>query len=114
MENAEEVHLVRDELCKRHSLSASCFEDDLFRKLAMQVNKCARRMPSLTVMGQVNLHVSMVCSIVGGMAADHMVKALTGKEKPLRNYFIYDGRDGSGIVLDLGASEDDAQSGLKM
>ncbi|EKX47676.1 hypothetical protein GUITHDRAFT_137429 [Guillardia theta CCMP2712] len=91
VENAEEVHLVRDELCKRHSLSASCFEDDLFRKLAMQVN----------------LHVSMVCSIVGGMAADHMVKALTGKEKPLRNYFIYDGRDGSGIVLDLGASEDD-------
>eukprot|EP00960_Hanusia_phi_P027389 746806-Hanusia_phi.AAC.5 len=37
VENAEELQQGIDELSKRHSLAPACFEDDLFRKLAMQV-----------------------------------------------------------------------------
>ena len=50
------------------------------------------------------LEVSAVCSIVGGMAADQLIKAVTGREKPLRNLFVYDGRDGMGAVYDIPAA----------
>ena len=48
--------------------------------------------------------MSAVCSIVGGMAADQLIKAVTGREKPLRNLFVYDGRDGMGAVYDIPAA----------
>jgi hypothetical protein len=54
--------------------------------------------------GQGGVEVSPVCSIVGGMAADQLIKAVTGRERPLRNLFIYDGRDGMGAVYDLPAA----------
>lgn len=50
------------------------------------------------------MEVSPVCSIVGGMAADQLIKAVTGRERPLRNLFIYDGRDGMGAVYDIAAA----------
>jgi len=52
---------------------------------------------------QGSYQLSITCSIFGGMIGDTIVRALTGREKPIVNCLVFDGRlDGVGYVLKLG------------
>lgn len=42
--------------------------------------------------------VSPVCAIVGGIVGQEVVKAVSGKDAPLNNFFFYDGLEGHGSV----------------
>lgn len=42
--------------------------------------------------------LSPTSSIVGGILAQDVVKALSGKDAPLNNFFFFDGRTGEGVV----------------
>jgi hypothetical protein len=53
------------------------------------------------VAAQAGCELSAVCSVVGGMLSEQAIKAVSHKERPLRNYMVYDGRDGSGCVYEL-------------
>ncbi|KAM6959071.1 SUMO-activating enzyme subunit 1 [Aplochiton taeniatus] len=39
-----------------------------------------------------------VCAVVGGVLAQEIVKALSQRDAPHRNFFFFDGRKGSGVV----------------
>lgn len=39
-----------------------------------------------------------VSAIVGGIAAQEMIKILSANDEPLNNFFFYDSSDGSGLV----------------
>jgi ubiquitin-like 1-activating enzyme E1 A len=43
-----------------------------------------------------------VCAIVGGVLAQEMIKALTAKDEPFNNHFLYDGYHGNGTVELIG------------
>ncbi|OZJ06973.1 hypothetical protein BZG36_00247 [Bifiguratus adelaidae] len=42
--------------------------------------------------------LSPISAIVGGILAQDILKVLSGKELPIKNWFLYDGRDGSGLL----------------
>lgn len=44
---------------------------------------------------------SPVCAIVGGMLAQDILKALSAREAPIANLFIFDGKTGGGYVSRL-------------
>ena len=43
-----------------------------------------------------------MCAIVGGVLGQEVIKAISAKDKPYKNCFLYDGRDSTGIVECLG------------
>jgi ubiquitin-like 1-activating enzyme E1 A len=47
--------------------------------------------------------LSPVCAIVGGVLAQEIIKAVTQKDPPHKNFFFYNGMDGSGLVENIGA-----------
>ncbi|KAJ1482320.1 hypothetical protein T484DRAFT_1804239, partial [Baffinella frigidus] len=71
---------------------AGFIDDDLVRMVAAQT-ECE--------LSAAECELSAVCSIVGGLVSDQAIKAVSLREKPLRNYMVYDGRDGSGCVYFL-------------
>ncbi|KAF8158301.1 hypothetical protein B0H34DRAFT_708224 [Crassisporium funariophilum] len=44
---------------------------------------------------------SPVCAIVGGMLGQDILKALSGREPPIANFFVFDGNTGGGTVCRL-------------
>ena len=42
--------------------------------------------------------LSPVCAVVGGVLAQEVIKALSAKDRPYTNSFLYDGQQGSGII----------------
>jgi ubiquitin-like 1-activating enzyme E1 A len=42
--------------------------------------------------------LSPVCAVVGGVLGQEVVKAVSGRDHPLDNFFFYDGVQGSGVV----------------
>ncbi|KAJ7373165.1 SUMO-activating enzyme subunit 1 [Desmophyllum pertusum] len=42
--------------------------------------------------------VSPICAIVGGIVGQEVVKAVSGKDAPLNNFFFYNGLEGHGTV----------------
>lgn len=46
-----------------------------------------------------------VCAIVGGILGQEMLKALSGKGEPLKNFFFFDPSDGKGIIEEIPRSD---------
>jgi ubiquitin-like 1-activating enzyme E1 A len=44
---------------------------------------------------------SPVCAVVGGMLAQDILKALSAREAPIANLFVFDGKSGGGYVSRL-------------
>ena len=42
--------------------------------------------------------LAAVAAIVGGVLAGEVIKAVSGKDAPLRNIFLFDGHDSNGVV----------------
>ncbi|KAH0863338.1 hypothetical protein HID58_080549 [Brassica napus] len=41
------------------------------------------------------------CAIVGGILAQEVIKAVSGKGDPVKNFFYYDAQDGKGVMEDI-------------
>ncbi|KAH0915652.1 hypothetical protein HID58_030098, partial [Brassica napus] len=44
------------------------------------------------------------CAIVGGILAQEVIKAVSGKGDPVKNFFYYDAQDGKGVMGDISNS----------
>ncbi|GFP85767.1 sumo-activating enzyme subunit 1b-2 [Phtheirospermum japonicum] len=42
-----------------------------------------------------------ICAIVGGILGQEVIKAISGKGDPLKNFFFFDAMDGKGIIEDI-------------
>ena len=42
--------------------------------------------------------LSPVCAVVGGVLAQEVIKAISGKDRPYTNCFLYDGQQNTGII----------------
>ena len=51
-----------------------------------------------TVAQQWGMELSPVAAVLGGVIGQEVVKALSCKDEPLCNVFVFDGRDGTGAV----------------
>ncbi|XP_011624876.1 SUMO-activating enzyme subunit 1B-1 isoform X2 [Amborella trichopoda] len=78
------VQQLRGELCKANSINESRIPDELLKRLL----EGTREHPP-------------VCAIVGGILGQEVIKALSGKGNPLKNFFFFDAKDGKGIIEDI-------------
>jgi ubiquitin-like 1-activating enzyme E1 A len=46
-----------------------------------------------------------VCAIVGGVAAQEIIKIISANDAPLNNFFFYDSTEGSGVVERIPTSQ---------
>ncbi|CAK9170262.1 unnamed protein product [Ilex paraguariensis] len=75
---------LRKDLCEAHSLSESQIPDSLLERLLAGT----REFPP-------------VCAIVGGILGQEVIKVISGKGDPLKNFFFFDAMDGKGIIEDI-------------
>lgn len=75
---------LKQEICEAHSLSESHIPDSLLKRLVTST----REFPP-------------VCAILGGILGQEVIKAISGKGDPLKNFFFFDAMDGKGIIEDI-------------
>ncbi|GAB2289377.1 SUMO-activating enzyme subunit 1B-1 [Dionaea muscipula] len=92
-----DVLMLRNQLCEAHSLSDSQIPDSLLERL---------------VAGK--LEFPPVCAILGGILGQEVIKAISGKGDPLKNFFLFDAMDGKGIIEDISNANANADSVLQM
>lgn len=46
--------------------------------------------------------LSPICSIVGGVVAQDVIRGVTNKETPIRNFFFFNGQDMNGVIESIG------------
>nr|GME17257.1 SUMO-activating enzyme subunit 1B-1-like [Ipomoea batatas] len=78
------VQKLRKELCEAQGLSESQISDSLLKRLL----RGTREFPP-------------VCAIIGGILGQEVIKAISGKGDPIKNFFFYDAMDGKGIIEDV-------------
>ncbi|KAG6385952.1 hypothetical protein SASPL_154835 [Salvia splendens] len=79
------VQRLRKELCDAQSHAESQIPDALLERLL----KGRTEFPP-------------VCAIIGGILGQEVIKAISGKGDPLKNFFFFDAMDGKGIIEDIG------------
>ncbi|CAI9787353.1 unnamed protein product [Fraxinus pennsylvanica] len=79
-----DVQKLRKELCEAHSLSESMIPDALLERLLASTTE-----------------FPPVCAIIGGILGQEVIKAISGKGDPLKNFFFFDSMDGKGIIEDI-------------
>ncbi|KAK9278542.1 hypothetical protein L1049_028586 [Liquidambar formosana] len=75
---------LRKELCEAHSLNESQIPDALLERLVT----ATREFPP-------------VCAVIGGILGQEVIKAISCKGEPLKNFFFFDAMDGKGIIEDI-------------
>ncbi|EPS70608.1 hypothetical protein M569_04151, partial [Genlisea aurea] len=78
------IQKLRHELCSAHLANESQIPDSLLGRLV----ECGREFPP-------------VCAIVGGILGQEVIKAISGKGNPLKNFFFFDAMDGKGVIEDV-------------
>ncbi|KAF9671731.1 hypothetical protein SADUNF_Sadunf12G0078800 [Salix dunnii] len=71
-------------LCEEQSLNESHIPDTLLERLVMG----AKEFPP-------------VCAIIGGTLGQEVIKAISSKGDPLKNFFFFDATDGKGMIEDI-------------
>uniref|UniRef100_A0A3B3E0K7 SUMO1 activating enzyme subunit 1 n=1 Tax=Oryzias melastigma TaxID=30732 RepID=A0A3B3E0K7_ORYME len=77
-EDGELLRQIRSDVLDALGLSANLLNDDF-------ISYCFSEM-------------SPVCAVVGGVLGQEVVKALSQRDAPHRNFFFFDGRKGNGVV----------------
>ncbi|KAM6933894.1 SUMO-activating enzyme subunit 1 [Xenentodon cancila] len=77
-EDSRLLKQIRDDVLEALSLSKDLLNDDF-------ISFCFSEM-------------SPVCAVVGGVLGQEVVKALSQRDVPHRNFFFFDGRKGNGVV----------------
>nr|ACU20410.1 unknown [Glycine max] len=75
---------LKKEICTTQSLNESQVPDSLLKRLVTN----ATEFPP-------------VCAIIGGILGQEVIKAISGKGDPLKNFFFFDAFDGKGIIEDI-------------
>ncbi|KAG7546270.1 THIF-type NAD/FAD binding fold [Arabidopsis suecica] len=78
---------IKKQLCEANSVSESHIPDSLLERLITGTTE-----------------FPPACAIVGGILAQEVIKAVSGKGDPLKNFFYYDGEDGKGVMEDISNS----------
>mmetsp|Transcript_5076 Transcript_5076/g.11087 ORF Transcript_5076/g.11087 Transcript_5076/m.11087 type:complete len:331 (-) Transcript_5076:873-1865(-) len=47
------------------------------------------------------VEVSPVCAVLGGIVGQELIKSISGKDEPVKNFFFFDGLTGNGLILDI-------------
>ncbi|KAJ8752673.1 hypothetical protein K2173_005562 [Erythroxylum novogranatense] len=84
IEDLAAVLQMKKELCEAQSVSESHVPNALLERLLMG----AREFPP-------------VCAVIGGILGQEVIKAISGKGDPLKNFFFFDAMDGKGIIEDI-------------
>ncbi|KAJ8772301.1 hypothetical protein K2173_027478 [Erythroxylum novogranatense] len=79
---------MKKELCEAQSVSESHVPDAVLERLLTG----AREFPP-------------VCAIIGGILGQEVIKAISGKGDPLKNFFFFDAMEGKGIIEDIANSD---------
>ncbi|XP_061828312.1 SUMO-activating enzyme subunit 1 [Nerophis lumbriciformis] len=77
-EDSQLLRQIRDDLLEAMGVGANILSDDF-------ISYCFSVMPP-------------VCAVVGGVLGQEIVKALSQRDAPHRNFFFFDGRKGNGMV----------------
>lgn len=77
-EDSQLLRQIRDDVLEALGLNADLLSDDF-------ISYCFSEM-------------SPVCAVVGGVLGQEVVKALSQRDAPHRNFFFFDGRKGNGVV----------------
>ncbi|CAJ0625706.1 5843_t:CDS:2 [Entrophospora sp. SA101] len=81
-EDIEKLSSIRDSYMQSVGIDSSFVSDELLKSLVLNFSA----------------ELSPICAIVGGILAQDILKALSCKELPINNFFIYDGNEGSGLI----------------
>ncbi|CAN1747680.1 SUMO-activating enzyme subunit 1A [Linum perenne] len=84
IEDVPAVLQLKRQLCEARSVSEELVPDALLERL---------------VTGSIEF--PPVCAIVGGILGQEVIKAISGKGDPLKNFFYFDVVDGKGVVEDI-------------
>ncbi|XP_073295618.1 SUMO-activating enzyme subunit 1B-1-like isoform X2 [Primulina huaijiensis] len=79
-----DVQKLKREICEANSVSESLIPDSLLVRLL----KGKTEFPP-------------VCAIIGGILGQEVIKAISGKGDPLKNFFFFDAMDGKGLIEDI-------------
>ncbi|KAF7838788.1 SUMO-activating enzyme subunit 1A-like [Senna tora] len=75
---------LKKELCTAQSVNESHVPDNLLERLITNTTE-----------------FPPVCAIIGGILGQEVIKAISGKGDPLKNFFFFDALDGKGIIEDI-------------
>ncbi|CAN8325828.1 unnamed protein product [Cochlearia groenlandica] len=75
---------IKKKLCETNSVSKSHVPDSLLERLITT-----------------NTEFPPACAIVGGILAQEVIKVVSGKGDPLKNFFYFDAEDGKGVIEDI-------------
>ncbi|MFQ6637684.1 hypothetical protein Gotur_013835 [Gossypium turneri] len=75
---------LRKELCETNSVNESQIPDALLERLLIGTSE-----------------YPPVCAIIGGILGQEVIKAISGKGDPLKNFFFFDAMDGKGLIEDI-------------
>ncbi|KAF9618160.1 hypothetical protein IFM89_000563 [Coptis chinensis] len=78
---------LKKELCQAESFNEYHIPDSLLQRLLMGT-----------------MEHPPVCAIIGGILGQEVIKAISGKGDPLKNFFFFDAMDGKGIIEDIGST----------
>ncbi|XP_060204382.1 SUMO-activating enzyme subunit 1B-1-like isoform X1 [Lycium barbarum] len=78
------VQKLRKELCEAQCLNEAQIPDSLLKRLIASGGE-----------------FPPVCAIIGGILGQEVIKAISGKGDPLKNFFFFDAMDGKGIIEDI-------------
>ncbi|XP_024437785.1 SUMO-activating enzyme subunit 1B-1 isoform X1 [Populus trichocarpa] len=84
IEDLPAVLKLKKELCEAQSVNESHVPDTLLERLVMG----AKEFPP-------------VCAIIGGTLGQEVIKAISSKGDPVKNFFIFDATDGKGMIEDI-------------
>lgn len=77
---------LKKELCDARSFNESQIPDTLLERLLIG-----------------NIEHPAVSAILGGILGQEVIKVISGKGDPLKNFFFYDAMDGKGVIEDIGS-----------
>ncbi|XP_057516517.1 SUMO-activating enzyme subunit 1B-1-like isoform X2 [Amaranthus tricolor] len=75
---------LKKELCQAQSFNESQIPDSLLERLLLG-----------------KLEFPPVCAIIGGILGQEVIKAISRKGQPIKNFFYFDAMDGNGVVEDI-------------
>ncbi|KAI3785881.1 hypothetical protein L1987_45007 [Smallanthus sonchifolius] len=87
IEDLPNVLKLRNELCLAHSLNESQIPDSLLERLVVSTKE-----------------FPPVSAVLGGILGQEVIKAISGKGDPLKNFFFFDSVDGKGLIEDISTS----------
>ncbi|OMP08366.1 UBA/THIF-type NAD/FAD binding protein [Corchorus olitorius] len=78
------VMKLKKELCETNSMNESQISDALLERLLTDTSE-----------------FPPACAIIGGILGQEVIKAISGKGDPLKNFFFFDAVDGKGVIEDI-------------